>query len=143
MLVIIVLSAFLFAYGLALPTDSGSASADCLGKIFYAQFSGTVCGIFVFKDVGGTVSVETLGDGISGLDVSLGTFPYHSTFPLKSMNSELWLMIVHNEAVVGGVCDSTGEHFNPYNVPDSYVCTSGEPEKCKVSISSNFLQSLP
>jgi hypothetical protein len=81
MLVIILLSGLLFAYGLALPTASGgagSASADCLGKIIYAQFSGTVCGIFVFKDIGGTVSVETLGEGISGLDVSLGSCPYHS-----------------------------------------------------------------
>lgn len=90
MLVIILLSAFLFAYGLALPTDSGSASADCLGKIFYAQFSGTVCGIFVFKEVGGTVSVETLGDGISGLDVTLGSFPYQSTLPSNSMKSGLF-----------------------------------------------------
>jgi hypothetical protein len=108
MLVIILLWALLFAYGLALPTeDHGSkdgykdpssgggagsgdgysaASADCAEMIYYAQFTGSAaCGIFVFKESGsGVVSVETVGDGISGLDPSGGPYPYHSIPPLSS-----------------------------------------------------------
>jgi len=103
MLVILFISAVcLFAYGLALPTEDNSggrgglkknglahgvsyaaagAAADC-DKIFYAQFTGAICGVYVFRQSGsGVVSVETVGE-ISGLEVSFSPYAYHGTHPL-------------------------------------------------------------
>jgi hypothetical protein len=59
----------------------GSDSTDC-DKVSYALFEGPVCGIIVFKeDSNGNVIVETVGKGLSGLDPSIGPFPYHGTPP--------------------------------------------------------------
>ena len=101
MLVILFISAVcLFASGLALPTEdisgggglkkkglahgvsyaAAGAAADC-DKIFYAQFTGAICGVYVFRQSGsGVVMVETVGE-ISGLEVSFSPYAYHGTHP--------------------------------------------------------------
>jgi hypothetical protein len=57
----------------------GSPATDC-DKVSYVLFEGPVCGIIVFKeDSNGSVIVETVGNGLSGLDPSIGPFPYHGT----------------------------------------------------------------
>jgi len=110
MLVILFISAVcLFAYGLALPTEdiggglkkkggvsyaAAGAAADC-DKIFYAQFTGAICGVYVFRQSGsGVVSVETVGE-ISGLEVSFSPYAYHGTHPLFACSLPRFLASGH------------------------------------------------
>lgn len=68
----------LFANTLAVPTSS-KTTPSC-DSIAYASFEGSVCGIVVFKGfTDETITVETVGDGIFGLEAFSGPFPYHGT----------------------------------------------------------------
>jgi hypothetical protein len=63
--------------------DSGAVLAGLLGceSVYYVTFDGPVCGVIAFgSKADGKVTVQTIRDGITGLDESIGPFPYHGLF---------------------------------------------------------------
>lgn len=73
-----------FTGGAAAPTgtpDGGDTLSGLLGceSVYYVMFDGPVCGVIAFgaNANGGNVTVQTIRDGITGLNESIGPFPYH------------------------------------------------------------------
>ena len=47
-------------------------------RVFHASFQGDICGVLLLKGKKGeSVTVETQGDGLRGLEAFKGRFPYH------------------------------------------------------------------
>jgi hypothetical protein len=124
---IAILSTLLLSQVLAVPTKSYQYGSEC-EHYAYASFEGDICGVLVFKGmVDTTVVVETLGDGISGLDESFGPFPYHGISPTCVAYT------VHvNSVPTDGNCTACGGHLDPKHVGDAFVCNPNAPECCQV-----------
>jgi hypothetical protein len=101
-------------------------------SVYYVTFDGPVCGVIAFgaNASGGNVTVQTIRDGITGLDAGPGftsQFPYHGA-PLG-----IKLTIVHEYPVPSdGNCTGTGPHLDPFNVTEGPKCDPNLPDKCQV-----------
>ena len=80
----------------------------------------------VFKGMSdNTVSVQTQGDGLCGLDTS--EYSYYG----NTLSTCLLIVVAKNGISSNGDCSTCGQQFNPYSISGS-TCNPSNPASCQV-----------